>query len=86
MALYMGNCNKGYFPPINGPYFHPTSNWFFGPAFQGTGDLLLASFFHSGVLSVQTIPPLQESYNTPLEHTPGNPLANYERNPFVACW
>ena len=29
---------------------------------------------------------LQESYNTPLEHTPGNPLANYERNPFVACW
>ena len=29
---------------------------------------------------------LQESYKTPLEHTPGNPLANYERNPFVACW
>ena len=28
----------------------------------------------------------QESYNTPQEHTPGNPLANYERNPFVACW
>ena len=29
---------------------------------------------------------LQESYNAPLEHTRGNPLANYERNPFVACW
>ena len=26
----------------------------------------------------------QENYNTPLEHTPGNPLANYERNPFIA--
>ena len=30
---------------------------------------------------------VQESYNTPLEHTPGNPRnAHYERNPFVACW
>ena len=28
----------------------------------------------------------QESYNTPLQHTPGNPVANYKRNPFVACW
>ena len=31
-------------------------------------------------------PRFQESYNTPQEHTPGNPQANYERNPFVACW
>ena len=31
-------------------------------------------------------PYIQESYNTPLEHTPGIFLANYERNPFVACW
>ena len=29
---------------------------------------------------------VHENYNTPLEHTPGNPLANYERNPFIACW
>ena len=29
---------------------------------------------------------IQESYNTPREHTPGNPLANCERNPLVACW
>ena len=29
----------------------------------------------------------QERYNTPLEHTPGNPpFANYERNLFMACW
>ena len=28
----------------------------------------------------------QENYNTPAKHTPGNPLANYERNPFIACW
>ena len=28
----------------------------------------------------------QGSYNTPLEHTPGNPLANHERNPFIVCW
>ena len=25
---------------------------------------------------------IQESYNTPQEHTPGKTLANYERNPF----
>ena len=31
-------------------------------------------------------PSIQESYNTPLEHTPGNPLPNYERIPFTACW
>ena len=30
---------------------------------------------------------IQESYNTPLEHTPGNSqFANYERNPFIARW
>ena len=29
---------------------------------------------------------LQENYNTPLEHTPAIPLANYERNPFIASW
>ena len=30
---------------------------------------------------------VQESYNTPLEHTPGNPpFANYERNPDISCW
>ena len=31
----------------------------------------------------------QENHNTPAKHTPdtpGNPLANYERNPFIACW
>ena len=30
-------------------------------------------------------PTIQENYNTPVEHTPGNPLAHYERNP-LACW
>ena len=28
----------------------------------------------------------QGNYDTPLEHTPTNPLKNYERNPFIACW
>ena len=29
----------------------------------------------------------QERYNTPLEHTQSAiPLANYEKNPFMACW
>ena len=32
-------------------------------------------------------PGFQENYNTPVEHTPGNPpFANYERNPLIACW
>ena len=30
---------------------------------------------------------VQENCNTPPKHTPGNPpFANYERNPFIACW
>ena len=47
---------------------------------NSTAEIPLCMNFH------QNLPPVQESYNTPLEHTPGNPLANYERNPFIACW
>ena len=37
-------------------------------------------------MTIMTMVMIQESYNTPPEHTPGNPLANYERNPSVASW
>ena len=50
-------------------------------AFSGSDTLR-----HDMYLHIQKNELCQKSYNTPLEHTPGNPLANYERNPFIACW
>ena len=41
----------------------------------------------SKAVVLMTMSMFQENYNTPLEHTRSAiPLANYERNPIIACW
>ena len=66
-----------------------------GPSFNRTLSRSITSRRSQPSGSIQTLRKpdrqwrtrIQGSYNTPLEHTPGNPpFANHERNPFIPCW
>ena len=68
---------------LNGAFIHfvDINTWTFGVLNRWTPASLALK--NGGK---ESFPFSQEDCNTPPEHTTGHPLADYERNPFIACW